>query len=88
MAESKKGCGKIMSYKVGENIRVEHPLKTEIYKKGYTIKQFADLVGISRFTLNAYFTNRHIARGDTINLISKGLDIPYEKASELCHMSN
>ena len=88
MAESKKGCGKYMSYKVGENIRIEHPLKTEIYKKGYTIKQFADLVGISRFTLNAYFTNRHIARGDTINLISKGLDIPYEKVSELCHMNN
>ena len=24
-----------MSYKIGENIRIEHPLKTEIYKEIY-----------------------------------------------------
>ena len=73
-----------MSYATGKNIRYEHPLKTEIYRKGYTIKSFADRVGISRFTLNDVFTGRHKPRGDTISWIAEALNEPYEKVVEIC----
>lgn len=63
----------------------EHPLKTEIYKKGYTIKSFADVIGINRLTLNCIFKHRNKSvRGDTIYRISEGLNIPYESVERLC----
>lgn len=62
----------------------EHPLKNEIYKKGYTLYSFADEVGINRSTLNSIFKHENKTRGDTIYLIAKGLNISYEKVSELC----
>ena len=83
MAESKKGCGKIMSYKVGENIRIEHPLKTEIYKKGYTIKSFSDLCGLNRNTFNQIFKGSK-PRGDTVYIISNQLGLSYERIIKLC----
>lgn len=72
-----------MSYGIGKNIRITHPLKTEIYKRGYNIKQFAEKADITRWTLNHIF-NGNNPRGDTIYQISKGLDVSYEKVSELC----
>ena len=62
----------------------KHPLKTEIYKNGYNISQFAQKCGISRFTLNDAFTGRHRLRGDTICLIAEGLEKPYEEVERLC----
>lgn len=72
-----------MSYQLGRNIRHQHPLKTEIYKKGYTISNFASLSGLSRFTLNNIFKGS-MPRGDTTCLISKQLDLTYERVVELC----
>ena len=74
-----------MSYQLGRNIRYEHPLKTEIYKKGYTICSFADEIGINRATLNNIFTNQNRVRGDTINLIAQGLNTSYERIQKLCN---
>ena len=72
-----------MSYSIGKNIRNAHPLKTEIYKRGYTIQDFANECGISRFTLNRIFKDLK-PRGDTINLISKELGISYERIEKIC----
>lgn len=73
-----------MSYALGHNVRYEHPLKTEIYKRGYTITSFADKVGISRFTLTDAFTGRHKLRGDTMSWIAEALNEPYEEVERLC----
>ena len=73
-----------MSYNVGQYIKHEHPLKTEIYKKGFTISSFASRVGVDRWTLGNIFKNKSMPRGDTINLIANGLEMPYEKVSRLC----
>lgn len=73
-----------MSYGLGRNVRIEHPLKTEIYKKGYTITNFAKKSQISRRALNDIFSSKHKVRGDTIYLISQTLEMPYDKVSELC----
>lgn len=72
-----------MSYKLGGNIRIQHPLKTEIYKNGYTISSFADKACVNRWTLNSIFKGAK-PRGDTIYNIAKGLDLPYEKVDKLC----
>lgn len=76
-----------MSYRIGANNRVNHPLKTEIYKKGLTVSQFADLNDLNRWTLNRIFKGA-VPRGDTIYLISKGLEMPYEKVEELCQLNS
>ena len=76
-----------MSYQLGHNVRYEHNLKTEIYKRGYTLSSFADMVGINRITLNRLFKAEHKVRGDTIYLISKGLEMTYEKVEKLCQMN-
>lgn len=74
-----------MSYNIGQNIQYEHKLKDEIYKRGYTIQSFAEFIGIERHALINIFKNSgKSTRGDTINLISKGLDMPYEEVKELC----
>ena len=72
-----------MSYSLGHNVRVEHKLKTEIYKRGYTIGEFANEIGINRWTLNHIFKGS-VPRGDTVYHISQGLKITYEEAKELC----
>lgn len=72
-----------MSYRIGENVKINHPLKTEIYKKGLTVSQFADINGFNRITLNRIFKGA-VPRGDTIYLISKGLEMPYEEVERLC----
>lgn len=84
MGKSKERGAEIMSYKLGKNIRIEHPLKTEIYKHGYNITEFADIIGIDRWTLWHVFKNKSMPRGDTVYMIAKGLEIPYEKVIELC----
>lgn len=62
-----------------------HPLKTEIYKQGYTMEGFCEKIGIHRHTLLELFARRtKCLRGDTICLVSKGLKMPYEKVAELC----
>lgn len=72
-----------MSYKIGDNVRFEHPLKREIYKQGYTIGSFADKADINRWTLNSIFKGAK-PRGDTIYNIAKGLNRSYEEVEELC----
>lgn len=76
-----------MSYRIGKNVRITHPLKTEIYKRGINVSQFADMCDITRWTLNRIFKGA-APRGDTIYLISKGLEMPYEEVEKLCHMNN
>lgn len=62
-----------------------HKLKSEIYKKGYNIAQFARVAQIDRKTLYALFEGKtHKLRGDVITLISGALKVDYEKAEELC----
>lgn len=73
-----------MSYKLGNKIIYNHPLKTEIYKQGKTLCSFADEIGINRATLNAIFKQENKTRGDTIYLIAKGLEMPYERVELLC----
>lgn len=85
MAQSKKGNRKNMSYGIGKNIRITHPLKKEIYKRGYTIIEFAELSNINRWTLNNIFKG-NVPRGDTIYQISKGLKTPYEEVEGLCQV--
>ena len=65
---------------------INHPLKTEIYKNGYTIESFALESGVSRFALNDIFNKKHKkVRGSTIYLISNTLQKPYEVIEELCN---
>jgi transcriptional regulator with XRE-family HTH domain len=76
-----------MSYQLGKNIIYDHPLKREIYKQGYTVEAFADKCGLHRKTIIDICKKQTRTRGDTIFLLSKGLNMPYEKVEKLCRMS-
>ena len=65
----------------------DHPLKREIYKKGFTIESFADYIGINRATIFNMCKKICRTRGETIYLISEGLGMPYERVEQLCRMN-
>lgn len=55
-------------------------LKKEIYKLGYTIESFANLTGVSRWTLMDIYLDKHKKiRGDSIKRIADGLEKTYEE---------
>lgn len=74
-----------MSYQLGKNVRYQHPLKDEIYKKGYTIEAFANECEISKDTLYNIFkgSTRNIS-WFVLNVISENLEISLDKTKELC----
>ena len=74
-----------MSYQLGKNVRYQHPLKDEIYKKGYTIEAFANECEISKDTLYNIFkgSTRNIS-WFVLNAISDKLGMPYDETKELC----
>ena len=51
---------------VGTNIRYKHPLKTEIYSRGLTVKEFADNAQLNRHTMMNIFQQKHKATATTI----------------------
>ena len=57
-------------------------IKDEVYKRGYTIDSFCEKAGISRYTFMDINNGKHKPRGETIYLIAKALDIPYEDVKE------
>ena len=61
-----------------------HPLRTEIYRQGWGMKEFAAHVGIDYCTLRNIFIGKTHTREDTINWIAMALDLPYERVEELC----
>lgn len=67
--------------------KIDHPLKREIYKKGFTLEEFANVCEISRWTLNNIFVRKKVnkTRGSTIYIISKALELPYEKVEVMCN---
>lgn len=58
-------------------------VKDEIYKRGYTILEFCEKIGISRWTLMDICNGKHKARGTTIYLIAKGLEMSYEDVKQM-----
>lgn len=58
-------------------------LKDEIYSRGYTIQNFAEECGISRFTLNNILNRSNKVRGTTIYLIASTLDMPYDEVKRI-----
>ena len=53
---------------------MEHQLKREIYKKGFTLEEFANVCGIRRETLCNIFKHKYKStNGYTINVIAKNL---------------
>ena len=61
--------------------RVEmHPLQELIYKKGYTLTEFADICGISRQSFYSLFSGRTKSmRTEYQHRISENLHEPFEK---------
>lgn len=71
-----------------EHTRNQHELKKLIYKKGYTISQFAKESGVSNWTLNAIFRHKFKqTRGDTIYCLAKTMNMPYEEMEVMCNAS-
>lgn len=58
-------------------------IKDEIYKRGWTIEKFCNHIGISRWTLMDINNGKHKPSGNTIYLIAKGLNLPYEQVKEM-----
>lgn len=58
-------------------------LKDEIYSRGYTLENFAEECGLSRFTINKIINRNQKVRGTTIYLIAETLDMPYEKVKDI-----
>lgn len=74
-----------MPYKLGKYVKLEHPLKTEIYKRGFTLSQFSKVSGVSLKCLNSIFTREFkTTRGDTIYCLAKGLGMEYDEVQKLC----
>ena len=70
-------------YQIGHNIRVPHPLKDEIYKRGMTLKECADRSELSVYTVQNIIVGRAIPKRDTVERIAKTLDMPFSKVWEL-----
>lgn len=76
-----------MSYSLGQNIRYHHPLKDEIYKKGYSLFQFSLECDIATKTLYNIFNGKtKKVRKATIELMSSVLGIPQSEVRELCQV--
>lgn len=73
-----------MSYQIGKNIRLQNKLKDEIYKRGYTIKEFADRVQINRLTMNYWFRGQQKPSRYCIQVMADELNMPYKKVERLC----
>ncbi len=65
-------------------MRYDSQLKREIYKKGYTIEEFANKTGISRHTIYNIEKKKHKTRDVIVECIADGLQIPYRRANEIC----
>jgi len=62
----------------------QHPLKDEIYRQGYSLTSFADVIGISRWTLNNIFKQRFKKNHtEIVRLIAKGLGLSVEETTKL-----
>ena len=62
-----------------------HELQREIYKKGFNMYSFQKHSGISRETLYKLFEGKtKRLRGETINVISRALNIDFEEMERLC----
>lgn len=62
----------------------DHPLKTELKKRGYTYDEFADLAGISRDTIVNIVKGRYPRRHSyIIDSIAYGLKISHADAERI-----
>lgn len=75
-----------MSYSLGQNIRYHHPLKDEIYKKGYSLFQFSLECDIATKTLyNIFNLKTKRVRKSTIELMSEVLGMSTREVRLLCN---
>ena len=80
MGKSKERGVKTMTYTYHK-----HPLKDEIYKRGFTIERFCLESDITKDTMYNIFKGKtKKVRGSTIYLMAQTLGLPYERVEELC----
>lgn len=70
-------------YALGKNVRYKHPLKTEIYKRGFTISKFADKAQLTRHTLMTIFQRKSQGTRTTKRLIAEALEVPIATVEKL-----
>lgn len=63
---------------------MRNKLKREIYKKGFTVEEFAKAAGMSAAGLFQIFSGKYkTVKGYTIYNIAKAMDITYDEAEAL-----